>query len=217
MRDEIPYMLGVIGTGFLVNYTLRALPFLIFAGRDRALPKWVERLGNVISPVIIACLIVYAYSGSQWTTPWPYLAGVVTVLLQIWKRNPLVSIVAGTLVYMLLVNCCGCTTTRTVEFDAVNPAFRLTTRGVLLGDEYVTAREVVDFLEDSDVPHSRVIHIRLDPEVRDLRTARLLMAYLAKSGYTRPVLVTERSSESYAKPSTKKTFPDGKLIRRADP
>jgi len=215
MKGEILYMLGVIGVGFLANYTLRALPFLLFAGHDRALPKWVERLGGVLSPVIIGGLIVYAYSGMRWTTPWPYAAGAVTVLLQVWRRNPLASIVVGTLVYMLLVNCCGCAT-RQVRLDEEHPAFRLTTRGVVMGEKYVTAKEVVDYLEAYDIPHDRVIHIQLDPEVRDLRTARVLMAYLAKAGYTRPVLLASRRSESYAEPSTGKTFSNGKLFRRAD-
>ena len=112
MKEEIFYMVGIIGVGFLVNYALRALPFLLFSGRNRELPPWVDRLGKVISPIIIGCLIVYSYSGSAWRTPWPYLAGVVTVALQVWRKNPLVSIVAGTAVYMLLVNCCGCMTQR---------------------------------------------------------------------------------------------------------
>ena len=107
MGDEIVYMLGVVAVGFAVNYALRALPFLLFGGRDRAIPAWIDRLSGFISPVIIAGLIVYSYSGSAWRTPWPYLAGVVTIALQVWKRNPLVSIVAGTAVYMLLVNCCS--------------------------------------------------------------------------------------------------------------
>lgn len=107
MASEIIYMLGVIAVGFAVNYALRALPFLLFGGRDRAIPAWIDRLSGFISPVIIAGLIVYSYSGAAWWTAWPYLAGVVTIALQVWKRNPLVSIVAGTAVYMLLLNCCG--------------------------------------------------------------------------------------------------------------
>ena len=107
MASEIIYMLGVIAVGFAVNYALRALPFLLFGGRDRAIPAWIDRLSGFISPVIIAGLIVYSYSGAAWRTAWPYLAGVVTIALQVWKRNSLVSIVAGTAVYMLLLNCCG--------------------------------------------------------------------------------------------------------------
>ena len=201
MIDEILYMLGIVAVGFAVNYTLRALPFLIFSGRDRELPKGVEMMGRFISPVIIAGLIVYSYSGLAWRTPWPYFAGVLSVGLQIWKRNPLVSIIAGTLVYMLLLNCCGCASQRMLELDAQHPAVRVSTQGVLFGDRYVQPTEVAEILEDYDIPHDRVIHIRLDPDVKDLRPARFLMGVLARAGYTRPVLVTERHamSENFGK------------------
>ena len=196
MKEEIVYMLGIVGVGFAVNYALRALPFLLFSGRSRELPPWVDRLGKVISPVIIGCLIVYSYSGSAWRTPWPYLAGVVTVALQVWKRNPLMSIIAGTAVYMLLLNCCGCATHRTLELDAKHPAVSVSALGVKFGDELVKPEEVAGILEDYDVPHDRVIHILLDPEVKDLLPARTLMGYLSRAGYTRPVLVTRRHAES---------------------
>lgn len=196
MKDEILYMLGVVAVGFAVTYALRALPFLLFAGRSRSLPPWVERFGNLISPIIIAGLVVYAYSGLAWRTAWPYLAGALTVGLQLWKRNPLVSIVAGTLLYMSLL-ACGCTTYRTLELDAKNPAVRVSTQGVLFGDTYVAPARVPEILADYDVPRDRVIHILLDPDVRDLRPARFLMACLRKGGYTRPVLVTARHAESF--------------------
>lgn len=103
MKDEVAYMLCVVVACFAVNYGLRALPFLIFAGRDRELPRWVERFGSLLSPVIIAVLVVYSFSGLEWKTACPYLAGALTVGLQLWKRNPLASIVAGTALYMVLL------------------------------------------------------------------------------------------------------------------
>ena len=105
MTDEIVYMFCVVAACFVVNYGLRALPFLLFAGRDRELPRWIERFGSLLSPVIIAVLVVYSYSGLEWRTACPYLAGALTIGLQIWKRNPLVSIVAGTALYMALLAC----------------------------------------------------------------------------------------------------------------
>ena len=96
---------------------------------------------------------------------------------------------------ILLVNA-GCATHRIVEFDAHNPAIRYADSGVYFGDYRVDPQEVPRILEDYDIPHDRVIHIRLDPDVRDLRGARALMAHIARGGYTRPVLVTERHAES---------------------
>ena len=34
MKAEILYMLGIVAAGFVVNYALRAIPFLLFAGKD---------------------------------------------------------------------------------------------------------------------------------------------------------------------------------------
>ena len=48
MGDEILYMSGLVAVGFVVNFGLRALPFVLFAGRDRELPRWVERLGDFV-------------------------------------------------------------------------------------------------------------------------------------------------------------------------
>ena len=101
--ETIIYLLGIVATAWAVTFALRALPFVIFAGRRRPLPRWVERFGDLVSPVIIAGLIVYSYSGMEWWTAWPYLAGALTVGLQLWKGNALASIIAGTALYMSLL------------------------------------------------------------------------------------------------------------------
>ena len=204
MTERLAHFAGAIAVAALVTFLLRALPFLLFAGKGRALPPAVERLGAIISPVIIAGLIAYSFVGlykadgfdpsRDWA--WPIAAGVLTVALQAWKGNPLASILAGTVLYMCLLSC-GCTTQRTLELDAQNPAVRVSTRGVFFGGTPATAEEVPDRLEDYGVPKDRVIHILLDPDVRDLRPARLVMAHLRKAGYTRPVLVTKRHADSF--------------------
>jgi len=196
MKQEIVYMLGVIAVGFVVNYGLRALPFLLFAGKDRELPKGIERFGAFISPVIIGALIFYSYSGLAWKTAWPYLAGVITVTLQLWKRNPLASIVAGTVVYMCLLTT-GCASRPPLVLDSKNPSVSVSTQGIEIDNKLVSLEDVVEALEDNDIPKTRVVHILLEPEVTDLRPARQLMAYLCLHGYTRPVLVKSRHSESY--------------------
>ena len=107
MKDEILYMICIVGVGFVVNFGLRALPFVLFGGRNRTIPAWIDRVSGFISPVIIAALVVYSFSGLMWRTPWPYVAGAVAVVLQLWRKNPLVSIVAGTAVYVVLLNVFG--------------------------------------------------------------------------------------------------------------
>ena len=97
-----------------------------------------------------------------------------------------------------VVLACGCATERrTLELDAQHPAVRVSEQGVLFGDRYVQPLEVPEILDDCDVPHDRTIYIALDAEVKDLRQARFLMACLAKSGYTRSMLVTKKHADSH--------------------
>jgi len=226
MKAEVLYMLGIVAAGFLVNYALRALPFLVFAGRDRELPKWVSRFGDLVSPVIIAALIVYSYSGLQWRTPWPYLAGALVVALQLWRKNALLSIVAGTVLYMCLL-CTGCMSTDygDITLDAAHPSIRYSAQGFLIGERYVDPAKVPSILESYDVPHDRVIHILIDEDAeQNLRPARLFMGLLAHNGYTRSVLVSKKRAESHVRteeemalerqrqyaPSPRRVSPSGK-------
>ena len=101
--SRILYLVALVLVGWCITYALRALPFILFSRKAKKLPAWIERLGVLISPVIIALLIVYSYSSLEWRTINPYLAGLLTVSLQIILRNPLVSIIAGTTLYMTLL------------------------------------------------------------------------------------------------------------------
>lgn len=90
----------------LVTAGLRFLPFLIF-GENRKTPPLVSYLGQVLPFAIMGMLVVYCLKDVSFTAaPFgiPEIAGcAVVTLLHIWKRNTLLSIGAGTLCYMLLV------------------------------------------------------------------------------------------------------------------
>lgn len=206
-------MLTIVAVGFAVNYTLRALPFLLVVGHDRALPPWIGRLGAWISPVIIAGLVVYSYTALAWRTPGPFVAGIVTVALQLWKRNSLVSIVAGTAVYMCLLNC-GCTTAKPIEIDASDPSIEVRASGIYVGDQWVRIVDVAEMLEDADVPKTQAVHILLDANVRDMTEARALMGVLAASGYTRSILVTKQHGDSASRSNS--YYRDQELVRHGD-
>ena len=197
MAERILYTAGVVAVAWAVTFALRSLPFLLFAGRGRDVPPSIERFGTVVSPVIIAGLVIYSYSGLEWRTAWPYLAGLVTVGLQIWKGNPLASIMAGTVLYMCLLNA-GCASgPREIVLDAAHPSIRYSVNGFLLGDKFIDPAKLPRILENYEVPHDRVIHILVDEEAeRNLRPARIVMGMLAHSGYRRSVLVSKKRAES---------------------
>lgn len=96
-------MIAVIA---LVTAALRFLPFLIF-GENRKTPPLVTYLGQVLPYAIMGMLVIYCLKGVSLTAfPFgiPEIIGcAVVTLLHIWKRNTLLSIGAGTVCYMLLV------------------------------------------------------------------------------------------------------------------
>lgn len=86
------------------TWLLRFLPFLVFRKR---VPAYVAYLGRVLPAAIVGMLVVYCLKDVHPTLA-PHglpelIAGATVVALQCWKRNSLVSILSGTVVYMLLV------------------------------------------------------------------------------------------------------------------
>ena len=90
----------------LVTAALRFLPFLILR-EGTPLPKWLTYLGKVLPHAIMGMLVVYCLKGINLTAaPFgiPELLGCAAVAgLHIWKRNTLLSIGGGTVLYMVLV------------------------------------------------------------------------------------------------------------------
>lgn len=88
----------------IMTMLTRFLPFLVFRKQT---PKYISYLGRVLPPAIIGMLVVYCLKDiAPSVHPFgiPELIAVVCVaLLQVWKRNSLISILAGTLIYMILV------------------------------------------------------------------------------------------------------------------
>ena len=90
----------------LVTIGLRFLPFLIFR-ENRTTPPIVAYLGQILPFAIMGMLVVYCLkdvviTAAPFGIP-EFLGCAVAALLHLWKRNTLLSIGAGTLCYMLLV------------------------------------------------------------------------------------------------------------------
>ena len=74
----------------VVTILLRFLPFAIFRKKT---PAYISYLGKVLPPAINA---------APFGAP-ELIARILVAVLQVWKRKSLLSILAGTVVYMLLV------------------------------------------------------------------------------------------------------------------
>ena len=89
-----------------VTIAIRFLPFLIFGDR-RKTPAFVQYLGKVLPYAIMGMLVVFCLKGISFANA-PYgipelAASLLVILLHVWKRSTLISIVGGTAFYMFLV------------------------------------------------------------------------------------------------------------------
>ena len=88
----------------VVTILLRFLPFIIFRKRT---PPYITYLGEVLPPAMIGMLVIYCLKDVV-PAAYPHglpelIAAVIVVALQAWKRNSLLSILAGTAAYMAMV------------------------------------------------------------------------------------------------------------------
>ncbi len=102
---ETLYAVAAIAVVALVTWGLRAAPFLLFG--NRPLPKTMRYLGKALPPAIMTVLVIYCLRNTAFDrSPFgiPELAACALVaVLQIVKRNMYLSIIAGTVCYMVLI------------------------------------------------------------------------------------------------------------------
>ena len=90
----------------LATMLTRFLPFFIFPA-GKPIPKFIEYMGKVLPSAMLGLLVVYCFKDvivteSPFGIPELIASGIV-IGVHLWKRNMLLSIALGTVVYMLLV------------------------------------------------------------------------------------------------------------------
>lgn len=89
----------------LAVMTTRFLPFSLFQGRKT--PKVIQYLGTVLPAAVFGLLVVYCLKNVDVTSGnhgLPELIAITaTVLLHVWRRQMMLSIAGGTIIYMILV------------------------------------------------------------------------------------------------------------------
>lgn len=95
----------IIAVAGAVTLVLRFLPFVIFGRKET--PAYISYLGRVLPYAIMGMLVVYCLRGISFASAAAFLpeliACTVVVLAHMIKRNTLLSIISGTVCYMLLV------------------------------------------------------------------------------------------------------------------
>lgn len=100
------YMIATVAVAAIITAALRFAPFLIF-GRGKQTPPLVVYLGKVLPYAIMGMLVVYCMKDVKIASAphgLPELLGcIIVAALHVWRRNTLLSIGAGTVCYMLMV------------------------------------------------------------------------------------------------------------------
>ncbi|MFA5571255.1 MAG: branched-chain amino acid transporter permease [Sphaerochaetaceae bacterium] len=101
------YSLAIVAVTALFTLLTRALPFLIFGTKGRELPSSIRFIGSVLPSSVMIILVIYSIKDISFLSlgGWVYevVAMGVTIATHLLKRNTLVSIIVGTITYMLLV------------------------------------------------------------------------------------------------------------------
>lgn len=96
----------IIAVVSVVTFLTRVIPFLLFP-KGKEIPPLIKYLGAVLPPAVIGMLVIYCLKSVNLFV-YPYaapelIAAAVVVILHIWKRNNLLSIGVGTVLYMFLI------------------------------------------------------------------------------------------------------------------
>ena len=96
----------IIAVAAVVTVALRFLPFVLVGGK-RETPPYIQYLGRVLPCAVMGMLVVYCLRNINFTAS-PFgvpelIACAVVVGLHIWKRSSILSILGGTVCYVLLV------------------------------------------------------------------------------------------------------------------
>ena len=95
-----------IGICVLAVQFTRWLPFWVFPA-NRPIPEYIRYLGKVLPAAMFGMLVIYCYKNIDVLSGYhgipDFLAGALVLGLHFWKKNMFLSIAAGTIFYMILV------------------------------------------------------------------------------------------------------------------
>lgn len=105
MLDTVSSLI-MIAVVAVATFATRAASFLAFP-KDKEIPPSVKYIGMVLPPAVIGMLVVYCLKTTS-VLAYPYgipelISCLVVIGLHVWKRNIFLSVGAGTVLYMFLV------------------------------------------------------------------------------------------------------------------
>ena len=104
--STMTYLLLAVLVCGACTFLIRLIPFALFGGK-REMPPSVRRLAMRMPAAIIAVLVVYCLKGlpesDAANIAVTLLSVLAVVILHLWRKNTLLSIAGGTILYMLLL------------------------------------------------------------------------------------------------------------------
>ena len=105
MLDMVSSLIMIAAVA-IATFATRAASFVVFP-KGKEVPPTVKYIGTVLPPAVIGMLVVYCLRSTQ-LFAYPYgipelIACLAVIGLHAWKRNVLLSVGAGTVLYMALV------------------------------------------------------------------------------------------------------------------
>lgn len=105
MTFSIPESFIFFGLIAITTMLTRILPFLVFP-ENKKVPKYITYLGEVLPYTIIAMMVIYCIKDVSFVRAPFGVAEVISIgvlgALHFWKKNTLLSIGVGTILYMIL-------------------------------------------------------------------------------------------------------------------
>lgn len=95
--------IGMVVLGTMIT---RFLPFIVFPA-NKPTPKYIQYLGKFLPSAVFGLLVIYCLKNVSIFTGLhgipEALSIIFVVVLHLWKRQMLISIAGGTILYMFLI------------------------------------------------------------------------------------------------------------------
>ena len=105
MSINVGRSLIIIAVCAVCTFAERALPFAVF--RDKEVPSAVRYLGGVLPMAVMTTLVVYCLRGISFASFGKFLPELISLALAaglyLWRKNSFLSILVGTVCYMILI------------------------------------------------------------------------------------------------------------------
>jgi branched-subunit amino acid transport protein AzlD len=101
---NIEYLFIVIAIMSAATFATRLPPFVLFSGRGQH--PLLQFIAKYTPPMVMTILVVYMLKSIDYLSAEGFYAAIaliVTIGTHLWRRNALLSIVAGTVTFMALV------------------------------------------------------------------------------------------------------------------